>query len=110
MKKKLLVLATVLFATLGAAAPAQAFPASWKNLVQFDAIGTGDKQAWIYDIACDGVPVRAVYGRSDGSEGAIANGNGCKTSSTGAVGSYRINWAILCNDYSINDDCSGRLG
>lgn len=89
--------------------PAQAFPVSWQSAVQFDAIGTGDRQAWLYDSKDDDRGVRTEYGITTGQEYLLSNNSGPYTVVQGQPRSARISWAILCVDYPVGDDCSGRL-
>ena len=100
--------ALIFLAGLGIA-PAGAFPASWKGS-QFDAIGSTDRQAWLWDGSANGVPVRAHYGIVTGQEYDIYNGSGAYHAVISPVRTARINWTIICDDYPIGDDCSGILG
>lgn len=100
----------------GAAAPALAAD-TWTfnhaNVVRFTtyhnlSVPVG-YYARLYDLANDGVPVRAQYHRTSDVEYNVSYSSGPGGFTQTPTLLPRIDWVIACNDYSIGDDCSGKF-
>lgn len=114
MKKSVRAVATI-GATLAFAAatlPASAWVYSWNGVVKFQSFKPStsslNEYGRLYDIADNGVPVRNEYGRANLGTYTLANPNGYGTFVQGPTVASRIQWTIICDDYSLGDDCSGK--